>query len=578
MCGIFALLNNSSFIKPKNIYNAFNHGQGRGPEKSDLVYFNQSLTLGFHRLAINGLDEISGQPMTINNITLICNGEIYNYKELFTLLNVIPQTNSDCEIIIHLYIKYGIETTVSLLDGVFSFVLYDKQNKMLHVARDPFGVRPLYMLTVDKHPYDSDDKLMAFASDMKVLNETLNKYHYLGIKKKQEISSINQFSPGKVITFNYDKYWLIEKDVRYHTIKYSNNILKPYNYDDRINAYKNIYNDLNSAVRKRVIGTSDRPIACLLSGGLDSSLIAALVSKYYGGQLETYSIGMEGSVDLKYAREVAKYIKSKHHEITFKEDDFFNSIPEVIYNIESYDTTTVRASVGNYLIGKYISENSEAKVIFNGDGSDELTGGYIYFLAVDTDIEFDKECKRLLKNIYNFDVLRSDKCISSCGLEPRTPFLDKDFVNNYLQIPISVRNPKSIKSNRYVNYNKNDNPVEKLLLRESIAYMEPTLLPANILWRTKEAFSDGVSGDKGSWFDIIKDKVSKLDNIYEVENYNPLTNHNMPKTLEQKYYRKIFDEYFPYHDNVIPYFWMPKYVKTDDASARTITFYNDVQK
>ena len=189
---------------------------------------------------------------------------------------------------------------------------------------------------------------------------------------------------------------------------------------------------LNAAVMKRVVGTSDRPIACLLSGGLDSSLTTALVNKYYksvGGELETYSIGMEGSEDLRHARIVAKHLGTKHTEIIMTPEQFFEAIPDVIRDIESYDTTSVRASVGNYLIGKYIAEHSKAKVILNGDGSDELTGGYIYMLKAPDSIEFDRECRRLLSDIYLFDVLRSDKSMSCHGLEPRTPFLDKYFVD-----------------------------------------------------------------------------------------------------------------------------------------------------
>lgn len=204
----------------------------------------------------------------------------------------------------------------------------------------------------------------------------------------------------------------------------------------------NYANKLIYAVKKRVIGTTDRPVACLLSGGLDSSLIVALVSKFYPGKLETYSIGMKGSEDLKYAEVVAEYIESNHTSIIVSEEDFLEAIPEVIKAIESYDTTSVRASVGNYLIGKYIAKHSTAKVIFNGDGSDELAGGYLYFHAAPNNIEFDRECKRLLTDIHAFDVLRSDKCISSHGLEPRTPFLDRGWVDYYLSIPTDIRKPK----------------------------------------------------------------------------------------------------------------------------------------
>ena len=214
-----------------------------------------------------------------------------------------------------------------------------------------------------------------------------------------------------------------------------------YTIKDENEAMIRIKYSLEKAVEKRV-GATDRPIACLLSGGLDSSLITALVKKFMPQdtwELETFSIGLEGSEDLKYARIVADYLKTDHKEIILTEKEFLGAIPRTIENIESYDTTTVRASVGNFLVSEYIKNNSDAKVIFNGDGSDEVCGGYIYFHAAPGSIDFDKECRRLLKDIHAFDVLRSDKSISSNGLEPRTPFLDKNFVQTYLSIPPHLR-------------------------------------------------------------------------------------------------------------------------------------------
>ena len=300
-------------------------------------------------------------------------------------------------------------------------------------------------------------------------------------------------------------------------------------------------------VKKRVVGTTDRPVACLLSGGLDSSLITALVNKFYATELETYSIGMEGSEDLINAKKVAKHLGTKHTEIILTPQEFWDAIPEVIKAIESYDTTTVRASVGNYLIGKYISEHSDAKVIFNGDGSDEVAGGYLYFLKAPDSYEFDKECRRLLKDIHTFDVLRSDKSISSNGLEPRTPFLDKSFVEMYLNVPLKLRDPR---------YDKENPKMEKYFLRNVVETFAPELLPKEILWRTKEAFSDGVSGNAGSWFEIIKERAQ-----YQITDIKFLQEKiNSPITPEQKYYRSIFDKNYPNSAHVLPYFWMPKYV------------------
>jgi len=294
-----------------------------------------------------------------------------------------------------------------------------------------------------------------------------------------------------------------------------------------------------------------------LSGGLDSSLVASLVSKYSKEPIETYSIGMPGGEDLKYARMVAEHIGSIHTEIIVSEEDFLNSIPEVIRIIESYDTTTVRASVGNYLVSKYISNNSEAKVIFNGDGSDELMGGYLYFHAAPDALSFDKETKRLMDNIHYFDVLRSDKSISSNGLEPRTPFLDINWVNTYLSLPLK--------------YRYNPGKPEKWLLRKSIEMMAPDLLPREVLWRTKEAFSDGVSSNKKSWYEIINENVDNM--TFDANMYTYLS----PKTKEQIYYRSLFEQYYPNCENVVPYFWMPRFIDACDASARTLNIYKKYQ-
>lgn len=555
MCGIFSLLNNEKTHDTKTINNAFNKGRFRGPENSRLKHIDKNTLFGFHRLAINGLDYTSNQPMTIDNITLICNGEIYNYKELFLYFGIEPKTHSDCEIIIHLYKKYSIEYLLQLLDGVFAFVLYDGNKEELYVARDPYGVRPLYVLNY------KDNNTFGFASELKVLSCLMNDT----TKQTTTYGNINHVLPGTYLTFHKEKcdndtigdtIWKLTSSlngIKYTTRYFSKNI---YTETDKLSKiYDNIYNSLINAVKKRVIGTSDRPIACLLSGGLDSSIIAALVSKFYNGRLETYSIGMEGSEDIKYAEKVATHINSNHTSIILSPDDFFNAIPEVIHAIESYDTTTVRASVGNYLIGKYISQHSEAKVIFNGDGSDELMGGYLYFHKAPSNIDFDYECKRLLNDIYAFDVLRSDKCISSNGLEPRTPFLDRGWVDFYLSLPISIRRPQ-------------EGQIEKHLLRSVFSVNEPGLLPTEVLWRKKEAFSDGVSGHHKSWFEIIKDKLKD----YKI----PITHNyceNIPKTNEQFYYRYLYDELFPNTSSIVPYFWMPRFIETDDPSARTLSFY-----
>ena len=535
MCGIFAILNNSKINE--TIEKGFKSGSGRGPEFSKLVTTQNNVTLGFHRLAINGLNETSNQPLHVNGITLICNGEIYNYKHLYKLMNIEPTTQSDCEVIIHCYQKFGIKYTLDILDGVFAFVLIDNQKGELYVARDVYGVRPLFCSFQDSYlssNREEHDDCFFFASELKMIH---------GLTKQE----ICQFRPASYSKYVFmDKWVQQETNVTYH-VGHTNQSSTWY--------YNEIREKLISAVRKR-ISTTERPIACLLSGGLDSSLITSIVSSFMDTKekkLETYSIGLEGSEDLKYARLVANFLKTNHHEIIVSEMDFLEAIPEVIKTIESYDTTTVRASVGNYLVAKYIKENSDAKVIFNGDGSDEVTGGYMYFHKAPDSLSFDNECKRLLKDICYFDVLRSDRCISCHGLEARTPFLDKEFVRNYLSLPYKKR------------YHVEKKQCEKYLLRDAFG----NYLPTEVLFRTKEAFSDGVSKQTRSWYQIIQEHIEYLEldmtKQYEI---------NPPQTKEQYYYRSVFEEFYPGRSNVIPYFWMPRFVENaTDSSARTLDIY-----
>ena len=286
---------------------------------------------------------------------------------------------------------------------------------------------------------------------------------------------------------------------------------------------------LKESVRKRV-DNCERDVASLLSGGLDSSLISALVCREYyektGTKLETYSIGLEGGVDLKYSELVANHIGSKHTTITVSEEDFISSIEDVIYDIESYDTTTVRASVGNWNVAKYIKENSNAKVIFNGDGADELMGGYMYFHCASNNKEFHDETLRLLSDISKYDVLRSDKSISSHGLEPRTPFLDKEFTRFYISIPIEYRN-----HNIFGN-------CEKYLIRKAFEIYCPDLLPKEVLWRKKEAFSDGVSSQKkGMVSDNTRKQRNKKYRVFVHMNTIVLTRTN--KNITELYSQNI---------------------------------------
>lgn len=547
MCGIFGILNTQYSFEI--IDKSFLKGRHRGPETSKLNNVFDKTIFGFHRLAINGLDTISDQPIEFNNCFLICNGEIYNYKDLIKETNYTPKTNSDCEIILHLYLNYGIKQTLNMLDGEFAFALLDVSEKKLYYARDPYGVRPLYRF-IDTHNFKNT---IGFASELKCLSDLFN-----GDTNNKNI--IKNVLPGSYTELNYNNFWnVVQENICYHT-------LTMFHFTDLNESKETILERLalytKEAVKKRVENT-ERPVACLLSGGLDSSLVAALASKYYNGTIETYSIGLEGSEDLKYSQIVADHIKSKHTQIVVSKEDFLNAIPNVIYDIESYDTTTVRASVGNWLIGKYIRENSEAKVVLNGDGADELMGGYLYMKSAPDLIEFDNECRRLLSDIHHFDVLRSDKSISSHGLEPRTPFLDRSLVMFYLSI------------SRQLRFSSNKDICEKYLIREAMSKQFPDILPEKVLWRTKEAFSDGVSSKEKSWYIIIQEHINDIvkNDKYLAFTMEKQFTHNNPKTLEQKYYRYLFEKNYSNLGSIIPYYWMPKYVNATDASARTLETY-----
>ena len=517
MCGITVFFGDHTVA---NLYTYFKRGSKRGPEEYSYEC-NDDVHMGFHRLAINGQNSGS-QPLHFKHYIMVCNGEIYNYKELIEKYELPVTTGSDCEVILHLYDRFK-ENVMELLDGEFAFVIHDTTTGDIFAARDPFGVRPLYINEVQQS--------FCLSSDLFPMQFTT-------------LVDVKQFHPGHYSKFKKN-FWGYQQEItRYHFIKPVET------------SHQKVYELLCEAIKKRVLNT-DRPVACLLSGGLDSSVVAAISARICASNhkiLETYSIGLQDSEDLKFSSKVAEHIGSKHTQIVCTDDEFYSSIPYVIRDIESYDTTTVRASVGNWNVAKYIRENSDAKVILNGDGADELMGGYLYFHACPNHETFEEECRRLLGHIHFFDVLRSDKSISSHGLEARTPYLDQSFVNAYLSLPIEERfTPGNI---------------EKNSIRTILEKLDPCLLPREILFRRKEAFSDGVSGLSKPWYKTIQERVPVLQ--YQ-------GSPNNPTTPEQQYYRVLFNKYYPHCEWTIPYFWMPRFVEASDASARTLDLYHSAE-
>ena len=541
MCGIWFCLGN---FCTANVISYVNKVKARGPEGTRINVIAHAGTMGFNRLAINGLNPEGMQPFecdptcfsghyAMKAIHSMCNGEIYNWKELAKEYDIVVKSQSDCEVLGELYLKNrdNLMNFFRLLDGVFAIVIVDLQRNRVIIGRDPYGVRPLYV---------GDNKY--FSSEMKGLVPLCK--------------NIEPFMPGTYRIYDASSLELIESR-EYIQVPF----LKNPQYAELSEAVKGLRAALETAVEKRML--TERPVACLLSGGLDSSLISSLVAKRLRSlglpPLKTFSIGMPGSTDVAYARKVANFIQSDHTEIVLSPDDFFNAIPQVIHDIESFDTTSVRASVGNWLVSKYIKEHTDCKVVFNGDGSDEIFGSYMYFYNAPNDFEFEKECRHLLNDIHYFDVLRSDRSISSHGLEPRTPFLDRQFVQVALSIVTDLRRPIKEKQ------------CEKFILRT--AFHDGMTLPDEVLWRKKEAFSDGVSGLEKSWYEIIQEKVLTLVPNDWKELSKQYT-HLPPTTPEQFYYRTIFEDYYSGHERIIPYFWMPKWCEgATDPSARTLKVY-----
>lgn len=530
MCGILAVLYSGKGRYP---ITQINKGMAkivpRGPEGTRVKELDNAV-FGFTRLAINGLSDAGMQPFSGPMGTWMCNGEIYNAAVIEKEIGYVSKSASDCEVLGTLW--ETLKDPVAFcraLDGVFCIALYDQVADMYIVARDPYGVRPLYY---------AEDRFygILFASERKALEAIVDDH-----------VKVYEFPPGEVWTV---KSGHCVKEV-YHTVPW----LKSQGLREH-EITTGVRSSLVAAVDKRLM--TERPVAALLSGGLDSSLIAALVQKslILRGlpHLKTFSIGMEGSSDLKHAREVADWIKSDHHEFVTNADDMFACIPDVIRDIESYDITTVRASVGNWLIAREVRRQSDCKVVFNGDGSDEAWGSYLYFFKAPNDYAFEADSCRLLKEMHRYDVLRSDRSISSHGLEARTPFLDKQFVATAMAVPTKLRRP-------------GQGRIEKNLLREAF---DNGLLPDSVLWRKKEAFSDGVSTQEKSWFQEIQERVLKVIpadwETLALEFAEP-----KPKTPEAFYYRSLYEKLYTKTGDYWP-FWMPRWSpETTDPSARTLT-------
>jgi asparagine synthase (glutamine-hydrolysing) len=528
MCGFLAL--GSEEFSLEIFDDALKELTGRGPDQKE-SYFQFGKSWGFDRLSIMDLSSKGMQPFLYQDSILVCNGEIYNYPELKINLEKEYQciSGSDCEILLPLYKKYGLDVMVRMLDGEFAFVIYDDKIKQMMAARDPIGIRPMF------YGYTKKEHQISFASEAKALMKICN--------------DIMPFPPGH--------YYFNGQFICYNDLS----DVKTVNTDDLDTIAYQLRTKLEKAVEKRL--QSDAPVGYLLSGGLDSSLVCAIAQRMHDHPIRTFAIGMETDpIDLKYAKQVADYLGTDHTEVIMTKDDVLSHLKKVIYTLETWDITTIRASMGMFLLCQYIHENTDLKVILTGEVSDELFG-YKYTDFAPSPAAFQAESQKRIKELYMYDVLRADRCISANSLEGRVPFADIDFVN----YAMSIDPQKKMNT-----YNKG-----KYLLRHAFEGLD--YLPNDILFREKAAFSDAVGH---SMVDYLKEYADSLYRDEDVMNAKEKYPYCPPFTKESLLYRDIFEEFYPGQAKWIKDFWMPNKewegCQVDDPSARVLKNYGDSGK
>ncbi|CAB1436900.1 unnamed protein product, partial [Pleuronectes platessa] len=555
MCGIWALFGSDECLSVQ-CTSAMKIAH-RGPDAFRFENVNgfNSCCFGFHRLAI--VDQLYGmQPLRIKKfpfLWLCYNGEIYNHHTLRKEFEFDYQTEVDGEILLHLYDRFGIQKMASLLDGVFAFILLDTANRKVYLGRDTYGVRPLFKLL-------TDDGFLAVCSEAKGLTDITH--------AMDTPANIVPFLPGhfevfdlkptgKVQSIQMEEFHCCTQEPAH--AKYDTLERLPTSFDEE-SVKSNIRALFENAVKKRLM--AQRRIGCLLSGGLDSSLVAATLVKLAKEEkldyrVQTFSIGAEDSPDVLAARKVAAHIGSEHHEVNFTAEEGIQAVEDVIYHLETYDITTIRASVGMYLISKYIKQKTDSVVIFSGEGSDELTQGYIYFHKAPSPKVAAEDSVRLLKELYLFDNLRADRTTSAHGLELRVPFLDHRFTSYFLSLPDELKIPR--------------HGVEKYLLRESFKGLN--LIPEEILWRRKEAFSDGMMSMKKSWYTYLQEHLESMVNDDQMKKAHKTYPHLPPCTKEAYYFRQVFEKFYPGRAEWLSHYWMPRWTNATDPSARTLSIY-----
>ena len=500
----------------------------RGPDDSRVIDVGQGI-LGFHRLSIMGLHPEGMQPFGLNGSWVVCNGEIYGFEKLKQALSkdYTFTSESDCEVLLPMYEKYGVGM-FEKLDAEFACILYDGRQKKFIAARDPIGIRPLY------YGYDGNGTIL-FASEPKNL---------VGLV-------------GKILPFPPGHYYCDGKFVCYCDIAAVDHVLP----DDLETVCANIHDKLVAGVKKRLV--ADAKVGFLLSGGLDSSLVCAIAARESKTPIRTFAIGMsEDAIDLKYAKQVADYLHADHTEVIINRGIVLRALEDVIAMLGTWDITTIRASVGMYLVCKYIHEHTDIRVLLTGEISDELFG-YKYTDYAPSAAAFQTESQKRIRELYMYDVLRADRCISVNSLEARVPFGDLDFVKYVMAIDPEMKLNK---------YGKG-----KYLLRH--AFEKGDYLPHDILWREKAAFSDAVGH---SMVDYLKEYAETVYTQEEFEEKRAKYTHAQPFTKESLLYREIFEKYYPGQSQMIVDFWMPNKswegCNVNDPSARVLANYGDSGK
>ena len=553
MCGILCILGiniedveNIKKLGLKNVKHLRHRGPDWGGMKVVLNYevsrmnYNDKILnsyLNTHILFHERLGIVSpksgAQPITVDGCSVTVNGEIYNHNELKNKYFEDREfkSGSDCEIIAHLfnhfvYHKYHTLNDIpSLLDGQFAFVAVKENEDSLLVARDPLGIAPLYF------GFDYKNNLW-ISSELKAINKIT--------------TEPMEFPPGHCL-ISMDTTDIHNKNLQlfqYYNPAWLDGDLPEkwlFRHDNIEETKQNIKTVLTKAVKKRMM--ADVPFGLLLSGGLDSSLIASIVLKNIPREerykIKTFSIGLSDSPDLIAAQKVANYLGTDHHSIVYSLDEGFYALDDIIYHLETYDITTIRAGTPMYLLARVI-KGMGIKMVLSGEGADEALGGYLYFHKAPSGDEFFKETCRKLKDLHYYDVLRANKAPMAWGVEVRVPFLDKEFLELVMNIDPDLKKPLPKK--------EGDKPIEKYILRTS--FQQGDYLPDDVLWRQKEQFSDGVGY---SWIDYLKEKTKYTISDKEFEMRNKHFPYNTPQTKEGYYYRKLFSSHFPWNcEQLVP--------------------------